>query len=140
MSLLVPSQLVRSNQTESYLPNSSDDTSDQRLDIFAPSSEYAGDRIDEKKEGIIRIGVVNIHGIPKTTAHPKNINIYENITTYSFDIMGLAEVNCYWPSMPDDNKWNERDSGGVKAKQPMPTTNTLYFQISINQEDPCVLP
>ena len=93
MSLPVPSHLVRSNQTERYLPKTPDDTSDQRLDIFAPSSEYAGDRIDEKKEGIIRIGVVNINGIPKTTAHPKNINIYENITTCNFDIMGLTEVN-----------------------------------------------
>ena len=100
MSLLVPSQLVRINHTESNFYNSPDDTSDQRIDIFSTSSEYEGDQID--------IGVVNIHGIPKTTAHPKNLNIYENITNYNFDIIGLTETNCYWPSMPEENRWNER--------------------------------
>ena len=108
MSHLIPSQLVRSNQTENEVNDSLDGTSDLRIDILTQSSEYAGDRIEEKKPGMIRIGLVNIHGIPKTSALPKNINIYENITNYNFDIMGITETNCYWPDVTEEDRWNER--------------------------------
>ena len=55
MSHLIPSQLVRSNQTENEVNDSLDGTSNLRIDILTQSSEYAGDRIEEKKPGMIRI-------------------------------------------------------------------------------------
>ena len=61
-----------------------------------------------KKNNIIRIGVINIHGIPKSHSHPKNINIKENIDNYNFDYIGLTETNCYWPLASPNDAWHER--------------------------------
>ena len=50
MKPLVPSQVVRSNHSETFDNGSPDDESDQRIDILVQSSEYEGNRIEEKKK------------------------------------------------------------------------------------------
>ena len=111
MSSLIPSQVVRGNHLRTPANTtqcSPDDSSDQRTDILTPSSEYKGDPIEEKQNNHFRIGVINIHGIPKHHNHPKNINIKETINNYNFDFIGITETNYYWPLVSPDNKWHER--------------------------------
>ena len=71
MSQLIPSQVVKSNHLEMTNNGSPDVESDQRIDILVQASEYKGNRIEEKQQEHFRIGVINIHGIPKSSAHPK---------------------------------------------------------------------
>ena len=104
MSLLIPSQVVRGNHLRSSTNSLLDDKiADQILDVLTKSSEYKGDRIEEKPTHIFRVGVVNIHGIPKTPSHPKNTNIKETINNYNFNFIRLTESNCYWPVASTQN-------------------------------------
>lgn len=132
MKPLVPSQVVRSNHSETFDNGSPDDESDQRIDILVQSSEYEGNRIEEKRNEHFRIGVININGIPKNSAHPKNINLQETINNYSFDVIGLTETNCYWPMLEDKHKWSERvkqwwdKSKTITAYHKHPVTPVLH--------------
>ena len=135
MSSLIPSQVVKGNHlttASSHKSLSDDDPSNSRIDILHPSSDYEGDHIEEKNQHVFRIGVINIHGIPKKSSHPKNINIKETINNYNFNYMGITESNCYWPEASHDDQWHERiKSWWTRSKSEVayhryPTVPTLH--------------
>ena len=101
------SQLVVDKQYQNQANSSPDDTIVPSIEL-EQLSEYEGNRIDEKRHNQIKIGFININGLPKLSKDPKNINIKRKLHKYNFDIFGFAETNCYWPLMAMEDKWQER--------------------------------
>ena len=78
------------------------------LDNNPELAEVQGNNIGIKTKKIFRIGFVNINGVTHTARNPKNSNIKTIINTYNFDHFGLAETNCNWSYVEEENKWHER--------------------------------
>ena len=74
MSTTTVASMVGNNQLK-CLANSSPDGSNGPSIELEQSSEYEGNQIYKKRPDQIRIGYININGIPKTTKDPKNINL-----------------------------------------------------------------
>ena len=93
--------------------------------------EYQGDCIQEKRKNTFRIGLININGIPKTSNHPKNINI-EEFLIYKFDSVAFVETNYFWPEAEEEDQWYSRvknwkikQSKSVAAYLKHPAVRTL---------------
>lgn len=87
-------------------------TTDSREDIDIETKEHFGDKVKKiNQEETLRIGFVNINGLPPTTANPKNRNIYNAITNKQIGILGLSEVNKCWHLMKEKDKWRNRTRG-----------------------------
>jgi hypothetical protein len=57
---------------------------------------YYGKLITKKANNILRLGFQNIGGGPSTSGKAKDDFIRAGISTYDFDIFGIAEVNVNW--------------------------------------------
>jgi hypothetical protein len=82
-----------------------------RIDIDRESNEHFGDQIKIKQDQTIRIGFININGLPMTTDNPKNKIIYNSITNKQINIIGLAETNRCWHKLKEKDKWKNRTRG-----------------------------
>ena len=106
MSSVSLPQLVVDDQSETENNSPPDDIHGPSIELVK-LSEYEGNRIEEKRHNQIRVGFLNVNGIPKLSKDPKNNNLDHNLHKYNFDLFGFAETNCYWPLMDTDNKWHE---------------------------------
>ncbi len=66
--------------------------------------EPFGHNIPKKSSNILRIGFQNIGGFSTTSKTLKDDAIRGGITTWEFDIMGLAETNVDWRLVKEDDK------------------------------------
>ena len=57
---------------------------------------------------MLRIGFININGVTHKARNPKNVKIKKLIDVYEFDMFGIAESNCNWDHMEEQDRWNER--------------------------------
>ena len=73
---------------------------------FKQIAEYKGDRMRLKTKDNIRIGFININGIPNSNQDAKNSDLREAINKGQFDCIGLAEVNRNWNKIPLQHKWH----------------------------------
>ena len=71
-------------------------------------SEYKGDSINTPKGKNLRIGFLNIRGIPKINKHAKNEDTRGTINGCCFDHIGMAEINCQWNKIPIDQQLRQR--------------------------------
>jgi hypothetical protein len=55
-----------------------------------------GDCCEEKEEGVLRIGSLNIGTFPGNKTHQKLQPLHEFIQRHDFDILGLQEMNTNW--------------------------------------------
>jgi hypothetical protein len=98
-----------------------------RIDISDETAEYVGDsimRIDTDK--ILRIGFININGLPQTKEDPKNKMIFNSIKNKQFGIVGMAELNKCWYLVNEEDKWKERTRGWWEA---------AHHNLSYNRRD-----
>ncbi|MFN9981474.1 MAG: hypothetical protein ACK53Y_16235, partial [bacterium] len=58
--------------------------------------DFYGTQIRKKEKHILRLGFQNIGGVPTTGGKAKDDFIRAGISTYKFDIFGIAEVNVNW--------------------------------------------
>ena len=57
-----------------------------------------GDKMG-KKTNEIRVAFQNINGLPKSKQHPKNKDFVEMEARLQVDVLGISEVNLYWPKV-----------------------------------------
>ena len=77
-------------------------------EVEEEESEPIGDEIIDKPDGLIRIGLINIRGIPETNEDPKNEHTKAMIDACGFDHTGLTEINKQWRAVDQDHRWHER--------------------------------
>jgi len=73
--------------------------------------EIFGDKMKEKNNNELRIIHANINRIPASNEDKKSNLIYQAITKNQADIVGLTEINRYWPKMKDKVRWRQRTFG-----------------------------
>ena len=56
----------------------------------------------------LRVGFINIQTFPTHIGHHKNNNIIKLFHDYHLSVLGLAEINLFWPSLPHDQQMSER--------------------------------
>ena len=56
----------------------------------------------------LRVGFINIQTFPTSIHHHKNNNIRNLFHDYNLSILGLAEVNLYWPALSYEQQIIER--------------------------------
>ena len=71
-------------------------------------SENIGDEIMYKDEDVIRIGLINIRGIPESNEAAKNEHTKSMINVTRFDHVGLTEINKQWNYIQHDHRWHSR--------------------------------
>ena len=72
------------------------------------SCEYCGDGLEENEAKYLRIGLININGLPDSNTHEKNHSLYKAMEKLDPDIIGLVEVNQHWQTMSSDHQWRNR--------------------------------
>jgi hypothetical protein len=98
-----------------------------REDILQASEEYVGNQIRRINTGTtLRIGFLNINGLPPSTDDPKNKLLYNSITNNQIGILGMTELNKCWHLLPDKDKWKERSRGWWE---------TSHSNLSYNRND-----
>ena len=95
---------------------------DEINETIVLDNDYFGDKLSDKPEGLMRLGFINIHGLPPTKDHPKNRNIYDTIENCELDITGMAEVNKCWFKLPHRDSWKARTLGWWQTSK----TNIAY--------------
>jgi hypothetical protein len=94
------------------LQNVADNIEQPQDDILNEGHEHFGNQIRKINiANTLRIGFININGMPMTSASPKNKLIYNAIENKQIGILGLVELNRCWHLLPDKDKWNERTRG-----------------------------
>ena len=86
----------------------------QRVDISTVTDvEFYGNKLNDnnKDSDVLRIGYLNVNGLPTFNNHPKNDALYRSMTNKKFDIVGFSEVNCNWSAIRQNNRWRERTRG-----------------------------
>ena len=80
--------------------------------------EIFGDKISSQKgRDILRIGFININGIPNFNDHSKNDHLFQSIVGLQMDVMGLAEVNRDWSKISTNHGWRSRTRGWWEASK-----------------------
>ena len=71
---------------------------------------YCNDEWGDKNcnEHSLCVGFINIQTFPTSIKHHKNSNMIQLIHDYHLSVLGLAETNLYWPSIPHDQQIAER--------------------------------
>ena len=87
-------------------------------------AEQQGDIINNKLDKVFRIGVININGLTHTARNPKNRHIKNVLDTYQFDHFGMAETNCNWSKMDDEDRWYNRAKSMWKKSKSVVANNT----------------
>ena len=85
------SQSVNSNDTNDTV---NDDTDD----------EGYGDELYPCRNNFLRIGHVNINGIPESRNDIKNVQLRQAINECEMQIMGLSEINRCWHLLEEDDR------------------------------------
>ena len=93
--------------------------------------ERFGHNIPKKSSNILRIGFQNIGGFSTTSKTLKDDAIRGGITTWEFDIMGLAETNVDWRLVKEDDKLHYRTKEWWEA---------LHISHSNNSTSPPIKP
>jgi len=80
-------------------------TSNHRSQI---STDSFGVVIPTKDNNVLRLGFQNISGFPVDKSKQKEDTIFTGISTWTFDIFGVAEANLDWRLLPEDSKLHAR--------------------------------
>ena len=74
-------------------------------------NEGFGDNLFPLDENTLRVGYVNINGLPDFNDHSKNSILFEAISSLNPGIMGMSEINRCWRHIPYDHRWADRTRG-----------------------------
>ena len=106
---------------EEYTVQEEIDTNDQTIsnseweeeeeEIRQEEEEIFGDSIENKYDNELRILHMNINGIPVSKEDEKNNLIFQALEKSKADIIGMTEINRYWPKMQEKDRWRQRTFG-----------------------------
>ena len=88
---------------------------------------YFRDKLTQKKHNTLRIGFLNINGLPNTRDHTKNRILFEYIEDQDLDLLGMAETNKCWHTLPQQDSWKNRTIGWWKASKTTLAYNSKYI-------------
>ena len=77
----------------------------KRTDKDIINSDFWGDPNCDNHS--LRIGFINIQTFPSLIGHYKNSSIRNLIHDYHLSILGLAEMNLYWPALTHEQQLSE---------------------------------
>ena len=81
----------------------------QDIEEIPDDAEYYGDKIIKNKhKDILRLGFLNVNGLPSFNEHVKNERLFTALKENSIDVIGMAEVNTNWGKNDVENKWRAR--------------------------------
>jgi hypothetical protein len=101
-----------------------------RTDINEAEVEYFGDKLAGRIPNMLRIGFLNINGVPGSAAHQKNKEILNNINNSYLDILGLAETNRCWHKLATKDRWMECTRGWWETQKTVLAYNLNENEIS----------
>ena len=73
--------------------------------------ERFGDKLLPLDENTLRIGYININGLPDYNEHSKNKLLFESLSNLNPGIMGMSEINRCWRHIPHEHGWTDRTRG-----------------------------
>ena len=88
-----------------------DEEHQERSDIRQTNDDdIYGDILSYKNSNsnILRLGFININGIPNNPEHPKNTAIFQAIQNAQIDIIAMAEINKCWYQLTEEERWKAR--------------------------------
>ena len=92
------------------------------------SADTWGDKIKSKKDNIVRVCFNNINHIGQSRDSYKTTDLKEFIQRRDIDMMCLAELGVYWPSIPDQDRLWERTQDWSDYRRIATAYNTLGHQ------------
>ena len=98
-----------------------------RVDITEPGTDYFGEQLKDKKQGVLRIGFININSLSKHKATAKYDSIRSSLAAGEIDIIGLAETNKCWHLMESENTWKEVSKTWWKDSHSSISYKTHFF-------------
>jgi len=125
-------EILQEDDNVTYEQEIADTTRQENTAAVLDVDENIGDNVYNKDHNTLRIGFINIHGIPKDRAQTKNKTIYNAIMATQLDIIGMAETNLNWNAVTTRNRWSPRISNwfesssvsiGFNRKDSVHTTN-----------------
>ena len=93
-------------------------------------SEYIGDDAMFKDDYVIRIGLINIRGIPEKNENAKNEHTKAMFNAARFDHVGMTEINRQWKYVNPDHQWHNRIKSWWQHKKSV----TSWNKKDINKE------
>lgn len=114
----------RSNYTN-QMNNDHASLQQQRLTKSMSVDEW-GDKLTAKSDSVFRLGCCNIKGLPIAARHPKNEEIYRDISTNKFDLFGMSKTNLVWHALPDQDRLQERLRGRFEFHNKSYSYNANY--------------
>ena len=88
------------------------------INTIQDNADFYGDQITKNKhKDVLRIGFLNINGLPSYNEHMKNERIFTALKDNRFDIIGLAEVNKNWGRINSDSSWRARTRSWWEASK-----------------------
>ena len=93
-----------------------DEEGEQRTNIEynkERNTEFYGNNIKNisKTDNILRIGFLNINGLPTFKSHHKHNLLHAAVQDHNMDIIGMTEVNENWAMVEHANRWQDRTRG-----------------------------
>ena len=80
------------------------------------------------KKNTLIVGFININGIPNSNKHEKNNPLYQSISNFNADIIGLAEVNQHWMKIDSNRQWKMRTMGWWESSHASISYNRIDLQ------------
>jgi hypothetical protein len=112
--------VLTDDENINYSPDSPDS---HTIKLNKDESEYIGNDISYKNEDVIRVGLINIRGIPKDNDNPKNNHTRTMIDAAQFDHTGITEVNRQWTAIRPDHQWHQRTKGWWQCSKSVISNN-----------------
>ena len=126
--LQVVEELRDASHTATGLQSQSSDLleADQVQDGCLETDLPYGDMLGPRRNQILRIGHININGIPELKDDEKNIRIMQAINESEMHIVGVTETNRCWHLLEEENRWRQRSKGWWE---------TLHSSVAYNVKD-----
>ena len=86
-----------------------DNSNDNNQSNNNNDNEIFGDKITKQKhKGMVRIGFLNVNGVPSFNDHLKNERLYTAIKDHRLDVIGMSEINRNWNMLDSESGWRAR--------------------------------
>jgi hypothetical protein len=99
-------------------------TEDKREDQNRVCELY-GDNLIKKQKNILRIGFLNIGGLPFQQDSFKDQELRQGLTALDFDIFGIAEMNLDWRTVLEQDRLYSRTREWWESSHISISSNTM---------------
>lgn len=94
------------------------------------TSDHCGHELNHiDNDTTLRVGFININGIPQQNTHLKNKQIFNAVQDSEIDILGMTESNVNWNKMQSAHRWNTRINNWWECNTSIMAFNTTDLQL-----------